>query len=60
MSLEKSGYTKAKYRKKIYRIFSEINYNDYTIELLDGNNIPFTVRVCDIKLMKVILKDNKS
>lgn len=40
IGLESQGYLYAKYDidKKIYRILSEVNYNDYTIELLDGNN----------------------
>ena len=54
MSLEKSGYTKAKYNKKTYLIYSEINFEDYTIELLDANYIPFTVKLCDVKLLKEI------
>lgn len=50
MSLERSGYHYALYNGKEYPIWSEPDYKDYTIELLDF--YPFTVSLFDIKIIK--------
>ncbi len=52
MSLEKDGYTKAKYKKKMYNIFSEIDYENYTLELIDENDYVFPVKLHEVKLVK--------
>ena len=59
MSLEKDDYTKAKHKKKIYNVFSEIDYENYTLELIDENNHVFTVKLCDVKLIKGEIIENK-
>ena len=50
MSLEKDGYHYALYNGKEYLIWSEPNYEDFTIELL--GYYPFTVSLFDITLIK--------
>ena len=52
MSLEANGYIKAKYHGKIHNIYSEPNYEDYTIELIDGDGCVFEVKLCDVDLIK--------
>ena len=52
MSLEHSLYTKCKYRDKIYKIYSEIDYNNWTISLIDNDGYIFVVEVSEIILIK--------